>query len=106
MAYVNFTEEAKLNSSTRSDLEISAHKRSRLYFAMTGYKTNSIDYCREMVIRQWAQYAAWGECAREKFGNIVMINHSTPNLSRVNHLIFRGERERIPILQLKTDTLP
>ena len=73
---------------------------------MTGYKTNSIDYCSEMVIRQWAQYAAWGECAREKFGNIVMINHSTPNLSRVNHLIFRGERERIPILQLKTDTLP
>ncbi len=92
--------------STRSDLESNAIARMPLYEAMVGYSMQNLDYCREMVIRQWAQYMAWGECAENVFGSVVMMNHTTPNLSKVNHTLFRKGRERIPIIQLSITTMP
>ncbi len=99
--------EVEQDRSTRSDLEAKAMTRMPLYQAMAGYSVNNANYCREMVIRQWAQYMAWGYCAEETFGNsVVMMNHTTPNLSKVNHPLFRKGRERIPILQLPITTMP
>lgn len=106
LALLQFKQEAKVSSSTGYDLESGAQKRVPLYAAMAGHEVG-VEYCREMVLRQWAQYAAWGEAARGVFGqDFVMINHSTPNLGRVNDQIFRNDRERIPILQLSTTTTP
>jgi|GEM_PF-5268439 len=108
LALQGFRFEAETNSSTSFDLAANANSRSSLYFAMTGgVNEGDPEYCREMVLRQWAQYAAWGEAAREVFGqDLIMINHSTPNLGRVNDQLFRRDRERIPILQLSTTTTP
>lgn len=98
--------EVRQNSSVRSDLCLRATERYRLYNAMASVTVDQ-QYCEKMVIRQWAQYMAWGECATRRFGaEIVMMNHETTNLSRVNHQAFRAGRERIPILKMNISTLP
>jgi len=98
--------EAKQGASITSNFSYEAMSRVSLYKAMAGCEVDS-DYCRKMVIRQWAQYMAWGECATQKFGDgFVMMNHDTPNLSRVNDPHFRKGRERIPVLKLNLKTTP
>jgi hypothetical protein len=99
--------EVEEDRSVRQDLHLLMEGRMPLYRAMAGWGPPDLNYCREMVLRQWAQYMAWGECASRVFGeNVVMMNHSTPNLSRVNHPFFRKGRERIPIIQLPITTMP
>lgn len=92
------------NASVRGDAELSACRRRPLYQAMAD-QTVSQDYCRSMVLRQWAQYMAWGKLARGRWPDLVMVNHSTPNLTRVNHAAFRAG-ERTPILELAITTMP
>ena len=94
------------NDSVRLNLEINSTGRESLYQAMTTKRVTR-EYCREMAIRQWAQYMTWGRLAESTFGTgVVMMNHSTPNLSRVNHPFARQGQERIPILQLSLSTMP
>ncbi|PIR92795.1 hypothetical protein COT99_04180 [Candidatus Falkowbacteria bacterium CG10_big_fil_rev_8_21_14_0_10_43_10] len=94
------------DSGLRCNLAEESSARVPLYQAMIG-RAADMGYCCEMVLRQWAQYMAWGECATEKFGtDLVMMNHSTSNLRKINHPHFRQGRERIPILQLSAGTMP
>ncbi len=94
------------DESSAFDLDSLSANRMPLYRAMAGGAADA-EYCRAMVLRQWAQYATWGECATREFGNnLVMMNHSTPNLSCMNSPVFRNNRERIPILQLGISTMP
>ncbi|MEJ0053336.1 MAG: hypothetical protein WDN10_01220 [bacterium] len=98
--------ELESDSSVRMNVDSNAGSRIALYQAMTS-ETVTHAYCREMAIRQLAQYMAWGRLAEEVFGTgAVMINHSTPNLSRVNHPFSREGKEAIPILQLAQSTMP
>ena len=99
-------EQTVSSSSVQQDLRFNSANRVSLYCAMTGSLVSDA-YCQDMVLRQWAQYAAWGESASTVFGtDMVMLNHTTPNLTRVNEPSFRAGRERIPILQLRTTTMP
>lgn len=98
--------EAQEDSSVRLELTWGINRRMPLHRAMAGREVTS-DYCRYMVIRQWAQYMAWGKCAEERYGpSLAMMNHDTPNLSRINHPLFRAGKERIPILKLAISTMP
>jgi hypothetical protein len=105
-ALLEVEHELNINSSVQVDLVDKSTGRESLYQAMTSQLVTQ-DYCRAMVKRQWAQYMAWGKLATKTFGErIVMMNHSTPNLSRVNHPFSREGKERIPILQLALSTMP
>lgn len=98
--------ELKRDHSVRQDVELGTYSRLPLHRAMAGRGVTA-DYSRKIVVRQLAQYMAWGECAEKVFGEgLVMMNHTTPNLSRVNHQAFRAGRERIPIIQLDISTMP
>ncbi len=100
--------EAEMSNSwaLKHELNISSQSRLPLYKAMAGQQVG-LDYCREMVVRQWAQYMTWGECAEGLYGSgLVMINHSTPNLGKVNYPKFRAGKQRIPILKLNISTMP
>lgn len=98
--------ESETISSVAMDIGSTVAKRWPLYAAMSADPVDEA-YCKEMAIRQLAQYAVWGRLAEDTFGNgIVMMNHSTPNLGRVNHLLARKGKERIPILQLALSTVP
>jgi hypothetical protein len=98
--------EIESNSSVRTDLEDKSYGREPLYQAMTSERITQ-DYCRQMVIRQWAQYMAWGRLAEPTFGKgLVMMNHNTPNLGRINHPFVRQGQERIPLLKLSLSTMP
>lgn len=100
-------EELEQDPSLHSNLHSSAVYRMPLYRAMANWINIDEKYCEDMVVRQWAQYMAWGECAEKCFGaEFIMINHTTPNLTRVNHPAFRGNRDRIPIVRLGIDTMP
>lgn len=99
-------DEIRTDASVRYNLEINLVKRMPLYRAMTVEEV-TLDYCRQMAKRQWAQYMAWGRLAEAAYGGgLVMVNHATPNLSRVNHSFARQGRERIPILELALTTMP
>lgn len=99
-------EEGRTNPTRECDLNANAAKRKPLYQAMAAQPI-TLEYCRHMVMRQLAQYMAWGRCAEETFGSeMIMMNHTTPNLSCVNHPRFRQGKERIPILQLSITTMP
>jgi hypothetical protein len=105
-ALAHMRAQALTDQSIGWDLTSSAMARRPLYKAMASVDVGE-EYCREMVLRQWAQYATWGECATRRFGSdLVMINHSTPNLTRINDPLFRAGRERIPIIQLSITTMP
>lgn len=98
--------EIELDSSTRIDLINNTVGREPLYQAMTSERVTQ-EYCRQMAIRQWAQYMAWGKLAEPTFGKgLVMMNHATPNLGRVNHPFSRQGQERIPLLKLSLSTMP
>lgn len=98
--------EVEESGRVRYDLEINAASRASLYDAMAG-RAIGIEYCREMVLRQNAQYMTWGQCAEERFGNsFIMMNHTTSNLRFINHPFMRNGKERIPILQLSITILP
>lgn len=98
--------EIESNDSTRQDAELKSVQRSPLYSAMAG-KIVGRDYAYQMVLRQWAQYMTWGKLARDMWGDFVMINHSTPNLTRVNHPSFRALNQRpTPIVELNIGTMP
>lgn len=91
----------------KHDIDNSAFYRKPLYQAMSRESIIDYNYCIKMVKRQLAQYMTWGKCARERFGeNLILMNHDTPNLSVINHLEFRGEKERIPIITLDISTIP
>jgi hypothetical protein len=106
LAYEHVKAQTAASASAAQDLAIKACSRATLYKAMAGQPVSQ-QYCHEMVLRQWAQYATWGELATRTFGqDIVMMNHSTPNLSLVNAPFFRAGRERIPILEINITTMP
>lgn len=107
-ALVAVEEQVRTDSGIKMDLARGAIHRIPLYQAMAGRGTQiPREYAEYMVKRQWVQYMAWGECAEKRFGSgIIMINHTTPNLSYVNHPVMRAGRERIPIIQLSITTMP
>jgi len=94
------------NPISQGSVSSEAWSRVPLYRAMAGREI-TIDYSREMVVRQRAQYMAWGECATRRFGDsLIMINHLTPNLEFINHPAMRRDRPRIPIIKLPISTMP
>lgn len=103
---VNKVKTAPQGDSIISNLTYEIATRFPLYRAMAGAKVLNT-YCHGMVLRQWAQYMAWGKCAAGVFGeHFIMLNHDTPNLGFVNDQFFRKEKQRIPILKLAFTTMP
>jgi len=99
-------EEVQTDGSVRMDLLNNTVGRTPLYQAMTSERVTQ-EYCRQMAMRQWAQYMAWGKLAEPTFGKgLVMMNHNTPNLGRINHPFARQGQERIPLLKLSLSTMP
>lgn len=98
--------EVESDGSVMMDLLNNTVGRAPLYQAMTSQRVTQ-EYCRQMAIRQWAQYMTWGKLAEPTFGKgLVMMNHATPNLGRVNHPFSRQGQERIPLLKLSLSTMP
>ncbi len=98
--------EVETEDSARHDLMNNSFGRELLYQAMTAERVDN-KYCVSMAKRQWAQYMTWGMLAESAFGDdLVMMNHDTPNLGRVNHAFVRKGRERLPILRLSSSTMP
>lgn len=99
-------EETEEKNSMMQEARGIAFKRKALLRAMADTDI-SLEYCLQIIFRQWAQYATWGICAREVFGeNVIIMNHSTPNLTLINYKKTSQRKERIPILELSLSTMP
>lgn len=100
-------EEVRSNRTLTTELETVAAKRNPYYRSQAGWRPLSTEDCLGLALRHSAQYSTWGECVTRLCGeDVVVINHATINLARVNDPHFRRGRERIPIVQLNINTAP